>query len=95
MAEEHGGPPAHPQRPVAPQVSVVSASHEVQTPPPAPHAAALGEVMQVPLLQQPVHASQPVVGAARMTVTGRSTPLTTTTRAAPWPTSVPPEVPST
>lgn len=93
MAALQGGPPAHPHRPLLSQPSVVSASHERHEPPPAPHDAALGEVMHRPVsLTQPL---QPDIGAARMTVTGRSTPFTTTTRAAPSPTTAPPEVPWT
>jgi hypothetical protein len=95
MAAVQGGPPAQLQRPSVAQLSVVSASQTRHTPPPAPQAAALGEVMHTPLLQHPMQASQPDIGAARVTVTAFSRPFTTTTRAAPWPTSAPAERPCT
>jgi hypothetical protein len=95
MAAVHGGSTPQPQRPSGSQVLVIPAGQVRHVEPPMPHAAATGVVMHVRFAQQPVQLSQPDMGAARVTVTGRSRPLTTTTRAEPEPATAPPESPST
>lgn len=95
MAAVQGGPTPQAQRPPKPQVLVVRASHVTQAAPALPQANALGVVTQVPFEQQPRQSSQPDIGAERETVTGRSAPSTTATRARPWPTTAPARRPST
>lgn len=95
MAREQGGPEPQAQRPSAPQESAVSASHTAHSAPPVPQAAEVGERQSPAAVQHPAQLSQPDIGAARMTVTARSTPFTTATRARPSATTAPPASPST
>jgi hypothetical protein len=94
MARVQGGLSPQPHRPSAPHESVVRRSHVVHATPPTPHAAAVAD-RQTPSEQQPWQLSQPDMGAASTTVTGRSTPRTTPTRARPSPTTSPADRPST
>ena len=95
MAAVHGGLRPQAQRPSPPHESVMPEGQVVHAAPPAPHADAFGEVMQVPFEQHPVHPTHPDIGASSLTVTARSRPFATTTCAAPAPTSAPPRRPST
>lgn len=85
MASVHAGPVPHPQRPSAPQVSVVISGHDLQA---GPHNETFS-MRQTPLEQQPRQPSQPDIGALSTTVTGFSELLATTTNAEPWLTLAP------